>query len=255
METEINLRTVQLPVPEYPVPLNLEMFPMLLHLLRGQTTDFPSKLFQLEHYYLSPIYNAIYEGRATKPETVNMDGSLGIGLFQGFAHDFTPPQPMLAVSSGTFTRIEWEGSDLGPAFTIGQFQTAKFGSGILDPSSEKKMFPYLGFFDWKALMLEYYKQSFVFLKEQGRPHPPFLAVNLLRHAQKRQLWHAQSLHNRTLTTAELMDLDAELADQEAAWLNDNGFPFRGRCPVDCSFQDIRDIEPIENFQKILRIRT
>lgn len=255
METEINLKTVRLPVPMLPVPLNLEMFPMLLNLLRGQTSDFHSKLLQLEHYYMSPVFNAIFEGRATKPDNINLDGTLSIGLYQGFGYDFTPPQPMLAAASGSFAKLTWEESPLGTAFNISQFQTADFGSGSLNPQSEKRMFPYLGFFDWKALMLEYYKQSFVYLKEHRLPHPQFLAVTLSKHAQQRQIWEIQRSHPAKYSYGELIAIDEGIKDREAAWLAGIGFPFRGRSPANCSFLDIRDIEPIENFQKILQIRT
>lgn len=236
-----------LPLPQTPIPINTEYFPSLPMQLRGETTSLPSKLKQLEHYYLYPASDAITQGYAYRPETIGLDGRLALGMFQAFGNDFSHPEDMLAITSGSITPLTWEGSNIGMALNIHQFQTARFTDRNNRLSTnEKEALSYLGFFDWRRVMLEYYQQSLIRLNEIGKPVPAYLAVPLKGQPQQRRLIEAMRTGRNF---EELVQLEQELDHQQSAWLANQGFIFKGECPMDCMFLDIRDLKKNENFQR------
>jgi hypothetical protein len=237
-----------LPMPQAPVPINTEYFPDLVTHIRGTTSALPSKLFQLEHYYLFPAADAMAKEYAFRPESIGLDGRMALGMFQAFGRDFSAPQDMLAITSGSISPLYWEGTNLGLALNVHQFQTARFNQKNYSiATDEKSALAYLGFFDWRRVMLDFYKQSLIRLKDLNKPLPQFLAVPLMGQPQERSLREAMRSQQ---SHEELLMLEQKLNQEQANWLGSQGFTFPGRCPMDCMFMDIRNIEKNENFQKL-----
>jgi|GEM_PF-2573433 len=237
-----------LPLPHTPVLINTEYFPNLPQHIRGGTSTLPAKLQQLEHYYLYPASDAMANGYAYRPESIGLDGRMALGMFQAFGQDFTHPQDMLAITAGSISPLSWEGSDLGLALNIHQFQTARFTNrNNRVVTDERIALSYLGFFDWRRVMLEYYAQSLIRLNEQGKAVPQYLAVPLKGKPQERVILEAM---REGKSYEELVALEEKLQEQQASWLSSQGFIFQGRCPMDCMFKDIRNIKRNENFQEL-----
>jgi hypothetical protein len=252
-EALLEERSITLPYPSGPVPISLETFPDLPNYLRGQTSNFPSKLNRLEHYYISPSNIATTRRYAERPTTIGLDGRMSLALFQGFGGTFLEGNEMLAISSGSFFPLTWEGTRLGNGFNIHQFQTARF---VKEESrqftDEQEALEAIGFFDWRAILIDYFKQSFAYLRSVGKPHPQYIAVPLIRYVQRKEIDRLAFQANTTRVDLEAKE--AELMSEQAIWLRGQGFGYFGFCPTECMFCDIREVGLRKYFKDFFSTR-
>lgn len=118
------------------------------------------------------------------------------------------------------------------------------------------MFPFLGFFDWRAIFIEYYKQSLKYLGKTGQVHPPYISVNLIRKTQERIL---SELARRPGGSDErrIEEERNKMIEKERKWLTSLGLIFQGNRGFEWSevmFMDIRDIALNPHFASMMQRR-
>ncbi len=241
------LNKLVLPSPSIPVPVVSSTFPSIAESIRhrrsGSAEAAAQKINALRNLGIAPLVNWL----TPHPDNIHIDGTDPIGLVDQPRHE------MLAVASGGNIRLVVEEVPLGFAFSITQFQTRRFGTRNSLSTNKREMLSRLGFFDWKALLIEYYKQSYAYLREVDGIYTPYLAVKLYKHAQQDRMLPLYRLSSHT--SSDTIERETQrLVQEEFEYLASLGFDLIGNHSnpfTAVAFMDVRDIRLNPEFAKCM----